>query len=543
MAVTVGEVIELPIVQRGSPEVLSKGRWSDPIRWLHVGEVAELPSLLQGGELVLTTGVGLGRAPRRYLQGLADAKALGVVIELGAAMPSISNSLATLARELDLTLVVLHRKIRFVEVTEAVHRKIVAAQYDEVSFDRRVHATFTELSMKRASASAIVDAAASMLDEPVVLEDLAHQALAVSASNATTASLLEEWDRRSRLAPTADGGAEQWVVTPVGPRGEEWGRLIVPRPPADRGRALMVLERAAAALAMHRMVERNRTGLHQQAQSGLIDDVLQGRITDDREATARARALGLGSARRYYPVVIRVEGRSGGAGPVDTQRRNTALLDAAAHAVNAAGHSGVFAIRGDGEIGLILALRAGRGAADRALGALGEVLRRDLMRLNRANRPVCAVAQPAGEVADAIRGHAEAAHIAEAALAMGDTTRPFYSAADVRLRGVIALLRDDPRVQQFAETELRALVASDLAGDGISNVDLLRHYLQLAGNKAALAQRLHISRPTLYRRLATIAEILGVDLEDAESITSLHVAMLILDARRIPSAGSTGLPG
>ena len=116
-------------------------------------------------------------------------------------MPAISDSLAALAEELDLTLVVLHRQIRFVEVTEAVHRKIVAEQYDEVAFDRRVHATFTELSMKRASASGIVDAAASMLDEPVVLEDLAHQALAVSASDATTASLLEEWERRSRLTP------------------------------------------------------------------------------------------------------------------------------------------------------------------------------------------------------------------------------------------------------------------------------------------------------------------------------------------------------
>jgi purine catabolism regulator len=536
MTVTVGEVIELPVLQRGSPEVLSRGRWTEPIRWLHLGEDADLPSLLQGGELVLTTGVGLGRAPRRYLQGLADAEALGVVIELGAAMPAISESLSELARELDLTLVALHRQIRFVEVTEVVHRKIVAEQYDAVTFDRRVHATFTELSMKRASASGIVEAAATMLDEPVVLEDLAHQVLAVSASHATTARLLDEWERRSRLTSTVDGGAEHWVVTAVGPRGEEWGRLIVPRPPADRGRALMVLERAAAALAMHRMVERSRVGLHQQAQSGLIDDVLQGRITDDDEATARAHALGLGTVRRYHPVVIRVERRGADAGPVDTQRRNIALLDAAAHAVNAAGHSGVFAIRGDGEIGVVLALRAGRGVADKALGALGESLHRDLARLNRADRTVCAVAEPAGEVADAIRGLAEAAHIAEAALAMRDSSRPFHRAADVRLRGIVALLRDDPRVQQFAETELRALVASDLAGGGISNVDLLRQYLQLAGNKAALAQRLHISRPTLYRRLAAIADILGVDIEDAESMTSLHVAMLVLDARRAPSA-------
>ena len=109
--------------------------------------------------------------------------------------------------------------------------------------------------------------------------------------------------------------------------------------------------------------------------------------------------------------------------------------------------------------------------------------------------------------------------------------KAFYRASDVRLRGLIALLRDDPRVQQFAETELKALLVADVAR-GLSNMEVLRHYLQLAGNKAALAQRLHISRPALYKRLATIGKILGVDLDDAESMTSLHVAVLILDAQR-----------
>ena len=69
----------------------------------------------------------------------------------------------------------------------------------------------------------------------------------------------------------------------------------------------MVLERAAVALALHRMIERDRTGLHHQAQSGLIDDVLRGRVTDEREAAARAHALGLRSAARYTPVVVRVD--------------------------------------------------------------------------------------------------------------------------------------------------------------------------------------------------------------------------------------------
>ncbi|HEX2213124.1 MAG TPA: helix-turn-helix domain-containing protein, partial [Mycobacterium sp.] len=61
---------------------------------------------------------------------------------------------------------------------------------------------------------------------------------------------------------------------------------------------------------------------------------------------------------------------------------------------------------------------------------------------------------------------------------------------------------------------------------------MLREYLSLAGNKAALAQRLHISRPALYKRLAALEQTLEVDLDDAESMTSLSVALMVLDARQ-----------
>lgn len=531
MAMTVGEVIELPEVQRGDPEILSRSRWSEPIRWLHVGDVADLPSMLQGGELVFTTGVGLGRAPKRYLQGLADAGALGLVVELGSAMTSIPPSLPAFAHELDLALVTLHRQIKFVSVTEVVHRRIVAEQYEEVAFDRRVHETFTELSMKRASVAGIVDAAARILEQPVILEDLNHQAIAVSASGRATLTLLDDWERRSRSSPTRDGGAERWTVAPVGPRGEEWGRLIVPVAIEQRTRTPMVLERASAALAMNRMVERNLSGLHQQAQSGLIDDVLQGRVADERDAAARAHALGLRKASRYHPAVVRVERSRSVKDPVATQRRNADLLDAVAHVVNAAGHTGLFSSRQDGEVALLLALNSARGGADKALADIGERIDSDMRRVQGITRTVCAVGSPEPELTDAIRGLGEAAHVAEVALAMPPNSRRFYRAADVRLRGLMALLRDDPRVQRFAETELKPLLALGAAGD----IDLLRTYLGLAGNKAALAARLHISRPSLYKRLAKIERTLGVDLDDAESMTSLTVALMVLDRSPAPS--------
>ncbi len=110
----------------------------------------------------------------------------------------------------------------------------------------------------------------------------------------------------------------------------------------------------------------------------------------------------------------------------------------------------------------------------------------------------------------------------------GEKPRPFYRAADVRLRGLISLLRSDHRVQAFAETELRALLSDDP-----SNIAVLREYLRLAGNKVAVAQRLHMSRPALYKRLASISETLGVELDDGDSRTSLHVALMVLDAQKL----------
>ena len=54
----------------------------------------------------------------------------------------------------------------------------------------------------------------------------------------------------------------------------------------------------------------------------------------------------------------------------------------------------------------------------------------------------------------------------------------------------------------------------------------LAAYLEVGGNKALAAQHAHLARPTFYQRLAQIERILGVDLDSAESRTSLHVALL-----------------
>ncbi|KQY03835.1 PucR family transcriptional regulator [Mycobacterium sp. Root135] len=538
MQPTVREILALPVLQAGDPVMVCGADRPEaldrPVRWVHVSDLPDLSNLLEGGELVLTTGQALTDERHRddYLPQLARAGAVALVVELGTHVHEVPPSVVAAGAHLDLPVVALRHPVRFVEVTEEVHRRIVAEQYAEVDYARRVHEAFTNLSMRRASVDEIVAAAADMLDMPIVLEDLNHQALAFVRRGLSLTELLDDWERRSRVA------VGTWVTRPVGPYRQEWGRLVAPLGRADGGepddRTVTTLERAAQALALHRMVEQDRTSLELRAQSGLVDDLLRGRIRDEGEATARAHALGLRPALTYVPMTVRVP-QTANANQLLTQQRRSRTLDAVVHAIRSGGHSVLAASRDDGQIDLLLAPQSKTMAIhhrerdpgpERALLEVTAAMRHAVVQVDGVSACVIGVGPESSRLVDAAGGLEESAHVAEVALAMADD-RPFYRAADVRLRGLIALIRSEARVQAFAETELRGLLERR-ATHGDEMFDLLAGYLDEGGNKAALAKRLHLSRPTLYARLAAVERLLGVDLDDAESRTSLHVAMMVL---------------
>ncbi|BBZ76019.1 putative regulatory protein [Mycolicibacterium anyangense] len=524
MEPTVREILDLPALRAGEPELVCAGDLDKPVRWVHVSDLADLSGLLTGGELVLTTGPALADPATRdgYLPGLAAAGAVGVVVELGLHIGEVPPSVRTSGIDAGLPVAVLHRPVRFIDVTEEVHRRIVADQYAEVAYAQRVHEAFTALSMRRASIDQIVESTAEMLQTPVVLEDLNRQVLSFAAWEVPTTELLAGWERRSRLA-----SEDTWTARPVGPYREVWGRLIAPAIVKADARTVTTLERAAQALALHRMVEQNRTSLELRAQSGLVDDLRRGRIVDEAEATARAHALGLRPALTYVPLAARLR-ETAAADQVVVQQRRVRTLDAIMHAVRAGGHTGLAATRDDGQIDLVLApQRAGGRSSDSALTQVCSEIRRAVLRLDGVSDCVIGVGPESSRLIDAVGGLAEAGHVAEVAMSMPLHDKPFHRSADVRLRGLISLIRSDPRVQAFAETELAGLLAHR-AVHGDDAFELLRSFLQAGGNKAELARTVHMSRPTLYSRLDALERIIGLDLDDAESRTSLHVAMLIL---------------
>jgi purine catabolism regulator len=375
----------------------------------------------------------------------------------------------------------------------------------------------------------------------VVLEDLGRHVVAFTALGRPAASLLADWERRSRAVPEASAtgisGPEGWVTAAVGTHGRRWGRLVVPDPQAAQSRLAMVLERAAQALELGRMVERDRLGLELQAQGGLLTDLATGRVPDERTAVARAEALGLRPAPRYVGVVAVPAGPTSRpeADPVAEHDRSRELVERLSRAVSAAGLSGLVGTlpraggRAGAQVGLLLAVpRPPRSGAEDAavLDALADKVAGDAL---------LGIGPVASSVLDAGHGLRLAAHVAEVASAMPERSgRRYHRSSDIRLHGLLALLQEDPRVQAFVEGELAPLLEHE-ARTGSGLLDLLRQHVAVGGNKTRLAEVSHRSRPAVYKKLAQIERLLGVELDDPLSLMSVGVALLAYDQAHPPS--------
>jgi len=565
MLPTVRAILDLPVLRAAGTSVLGGTAGLDaPVRWVHVSELLDVGGLLSGGELVLTTGLELDKSPEEsasFIRSLEAAGAAGLIIELVGRRERSRAALQQAARAASMPVVVVEQRVRFVQVTEIVHRMIVAEQLERVERARDVHEAFTVLSLESAGTQQVVEQAAAMIGGPVVLEDLSHLVLAYSAPPLSTTELLGDWERRSRTTPfpaqTARSGPEHWLQAPVGVRQQLWGRLVVPVPSGlgDEDMAIMVLERAAQALAINRLAERDQRELSQHAQAGLLNALRQPRGLSEAEALVRAGSLGLKRSPYFVPVVFRAALPVWGApvlpgDPLAGQQEERELLDRLAKVLKSSAGTALTASIQSGSVGMILALPA-RQQEEATLQLLAEAA------AAHGTAPgghgagpatglppawILGVGRLQSSLLEAAAGIDEAAHVAESAATLREAGKPYYRATDVRLRGLLALLRQDSRVQQFVESELAAVLQADAEGKG-EYLELLGLYLDSGGNKAAMARSGYLSRPALYARLAKLEELLAVDLDDAESRTSLHVALLLHRLRGGLSEGAAGRLG
>ncbi|MER5217727.1 PucR family transcriptional regulator ligand-binding domain-containing protein [Streptomyces sp. NPDC002838] len=522
-APTVADVLALPVLAAGRPQVVTGvTRLDRPVRWVHITELTDPASFLKGGELVLTTGMPLPEDPagvRRYVDELADVGAAALVIELVRRYHRPPDTLVQACHARGLPLVTLSKDVNFLEVTQVVHALILGNQADAMRRTQRIHEAFTTLTLRGAGPEDVVRAAAETSGRTVVLENLVHQALICEPSGTTVEEALTDWERRSRATPTGDHtevrGPESWLVAPVEYQGERWGRVVMLPSVAFGHEDVTVLERTAMSLTIARLI--HPTPWERTAHRSALRDLAERRHRSPEDARARFAALGLPTEGGIFLAVL-VETRT-----EDGDSETEARLSQELHT------GGVPALVGrlaPGRLGILLALRP-------AQPWRPVVERLSRTALDLSPEVVVSVGSEVADLSDAARSFRQAARVIEAVLPGQPLPegRSFHELTDIGLRHLLYALREDTRIQEYAERQLGPLIDHDTR-HGTDLLTTLRHYLDAAGNKTIAARRGNLSRETVYQRLRTIERLLDRDLEAGEQRTELHVALTSLDVLR-----------
>jgi purine catabolism regulator len=518
---TIAEVLRMPAVRSAEPVVLAGAtRLDRPVRWVHTTELADIGPLLRGGDLVLTTGIAMpdrDDAWSAFASSLVDSEAAGLVVELGRRWTALPQALVAECEALGLPLVALRREVRFAAVAQAVGERVVAEQLTELREAQRVHDTFTELSIAEAGPEQILAAAQQLSGSTVVLESEQHRVLDYRAGPDDVTAFLDDWERRSRgvkvTARTTWDESNGWLVTRVGRPERGWGRLVIGSPLVPTQRLIAVAERAAAALAMHRLHDRNRDShlrrLHHELIVALLAD------PTDPETLRRVALAGLPVEGRHYVGVSVRPARGARTGPGNLA---TQLDDVVAACLRAAERIKatplIAAFETDVRILLPVPTRTDPvRLTDRFVAHVAE------------RSPVSAGAgSPVTQVRAADRTLRESLHVM-AALPEDDAAPGVHRLENVHIRGLLTLLADDDRIRAFSERELAPL-RDPATRESFDLLTTTRVVLEHWENKSAAAARLRISRPVLYDRIARIERALGGSLRDAELRTSVHVALI-----------------
>jgi purine catabolism regulator len=522
---TVREVIALEAVARGVPEVLVGDRALDArVRWLHVSDSAGVARLLDGGELLLSTGSSWPAEPaelRRFVHELADGGLAGLVLELGTHLRQAPAPLVDAAADRGLALIVLHREVKFVALTEAVHSRIITGQTDALRARDEVRERFTALVLRGSPADFIVHQVAQTLGAPVVLENLAHEVVATEVPLAIEEELFTDWELRSRSAHRraeqrrdrgAAPSADDWLIVPVEARGIRWGNLVaLPGPEHPAGRTA-VLEQGAIALAVGRLADGDGDEWSRIARRRLVDGLLAGRFAGAGGAAARLEAAGLPvRGAKLYGMVL-----AGAA--VASERADAAVRGIRGRALAGSAPDGVAAPAA----ALLVSLPADARFDDEAVLTFA----RAVVDPADVDRITVSVGRVADDIETALASLHEAADLSRGRRRRTDRGPQLRRAENRPLVQLVTALRDDHRVLEHGERMLAPLIAYDLGRSG-DLLDVLEAMLAHPGNRTAAAAASHLSRSVFYQRIALIEELLGADLDDGETQTALHLALLV----------------
>jgi DNA-binding PucR family transcriptional regulator len=400
------------------------------------------------------------------------------------------------------------------------------------------HSRLIEMVLAERGLTALADAAAKLLGNPVLLFDRFDHLLARSANASDHAGRpegepglqdqLRRISQQRRAAIWAGQSSQRSILTPVLAGRALLGYLYVPESERQFEELdTVVAEQVALLAALELMKERIRLEAELRLKIDFVDALLSNQSTDVSELRQRAALLGLDLARPQQVVLAEIDSLEQSVGDA------TPELPALVHelvSTRVAQHasSAVCIVHGGGRLVVIApgTEPAGPAPGD-ALASLMQSAIEGAPPLGRLGSVTLSigVGRPHDGAAGVRASYAEARKALQVIRAMGqrNTVLPFERV------GIYQLLVSDNRpdgVLDFVRPLLQPLMDYDRRRN-TALVPTLEAFLESGCNVHQAARALYVHVTTVRYRLERIEDVLGISLSDAETRLNLHLALKI----------------
>ena len=310
MPLSVGDILRIP----GLSLKLVAGRkgLARDIRWAHVSELEDPTAFLKGGELLLSTGMGIGKTPARqrsYVKKLAEAGLAGLGFGLGFSHTKVPKAVADAAEALGFPVFEVPYEVPFIAITEVVFTQVVAGQFDFLQKASEAQNAMTRAVLDDRGVEGIADELAGAIQGWALLLDLHGRPLAAT-SRAAKQRAERVWNELRQSRPEGSGfsltlvdqGHHVWIQ-PVSPHGRVEAFLAIgkPGPLAQLDRA--VASRALALFAIETAKARAVAEAERRLRGDFFESLAGGQLTEQEAVKGLARFGLRGEAR-----VISLEG-------------------------------------------------------------------------------------------------------------------------------------------------------------------------------------------------------------------------------------------
>ena len=463
-----------------------------PLRWVHVSELEDPTPWLKGGELLLTTGMGLGKSPARqraYLERLAAADLCGLGLGVGFSFTKVPKAMADAADRLGFPVFEVPYPVPFIAITEAIYSRLAAEQVEAFQRSLEAQAALTRSVLDGGGIEGVAAALARATHGWAVVLDL-HGIPLGAAPDSAAERAPRLWEELRESRPSEPGFSVSMLdrgdhvsVQPIGARGRVEAFLAM-----GKGEGLSQFDRIVASHALSLLaVELDKSRALAEAErrlrGDLLDALVEGRSSPE-EVARGLRRFGLAADDRL--AVLALESQT----PIHE-------LTWAVEDVLSRRRGGFLTAPRDEVLYVVMAPHDPRSLEDLRV-AISE----------RLGAPVTVGAGAGVAPGETARSFREARYALQVCRVDDRRLADFASLGTYRL---LLSLQEPDALRAFADSVLSPLDRYDQE-DGGDLLGSLRSFLEHNARWEAAAGALFVHRHTLRYRMRKVEELTGRDL-------------------------------